>query len=112
MKLFLIIPLAPIGLAIATAFSSWVNAGLLLFGLMKLKLFHFHRKFFLLSLKVVLANFLMLGFIVGFNVGADQWLEWSTLVRVGNLAFLCVGGGMCYGLGLLIVGIRPMHFRH
>ncbi len=112
MNLILILPLAHIGLAIATAFSSWVNAGLLLFGLIKLKLFNFQRKFFVMTLKIVLANLLMLAFLLGFNAAAEQWLDWNTWARAGNLAFLCIGGGFCYGLGLLIVGIRPGHFRH
>lgn len=112
MNLLLIIPLAHIGLAIATALSSWVNAGLLLFGLMKLKLFRFHRKFFYLTLQILIANLLMLAFIVGFNDAAEQWLEWGTLTRTGNLAFLCLGGGLSYGLGLLLVGIRPSDFKH
>lgn len=112
MNLLLILPLAHVGLAIATAFSSWVNAGLLLFGLMKLKLFSFHRKFCVMSLQIVLANLLMLAFLLGFNTGTDQWVEWNNLTRIGNLAFLCIGGGFCYGLGLLLAGIRPLHFRH
>ena len=112
MNLLLILPLAHVGLAIATAFSSWMNAGLLLFGLMKLKLFSFHRKFCVMSLQIVLANLLMLAFLLGFNTGTDQWVEWNNLTRIGNLAFLCIGGGFCYGLGLLLAGIRPLHFRH
>jgi putative peptidoglycan lipid II flippase len=108
----LIMPLAHIGLAFATAFSSWVNAGLLLYGLIKFKLFSFHRLFFFMSLRIILANLLMLAFLLGFNSPADQWFEWSALARVGNLAFLCLGGGVCYGLGLLLVGIRPNHFSH
>ncbi len=112
MNLLLILPLAHIGLAIATAFSSWVNAGLLLFGLLKLKLFSFNRKFLLMSVQILIANLLMLAFLLGFNAAADQWLDWNTLARAGNLAFLCVGGGLCYGLGLLIVGIRPHDFKH
>jgi putative peptidoglycan lipid II flippase len=112
MNLLLIMPLAHIGLAFATAFSSWVNAGLLLYGLIKLKLFSFHRLFFFMSLRIILANLLMLAFLLGFNSPADQWFEWSALARVGNLAFLCLGGGVCYGLGLLLVGIRPNHFSH
>ncbi|MDG2090620.1 MAG: murein biosynthesis integral membrane protein MurJ [Gammaproteobacteria bacterium] len=110
MNLLLIIPLAHIGLAIATAFSSWVNAGLLLFGLMKIKLFSFHRRFFVMSFQIVFANLLMLAFLLGFNESADQWLSWSSMARSGNLAMLCLGGGICYGLGLLIAGIRPRDF--
>lgn len=112
MNLLLILPLAHIGLAIATAFSAWVNAGLLLFGLMKLKLFRFNRKLFFMFLQIIFANLLMLIFILAFNVAEQQWFEWSTLARSGNLAFLCLGGALCYGLGLLIVGIRPRDFKH
>jgi len=79
---------------------------------MKLKLFRFHQRFFFMSLKIILANVLMLVFLLGFNAGADEWIEWSNLTRLGNLAFLCIGGGVCYALGLLIVGIRPKHFSH
>lgn len=112
MNLLLILPFAHIGLALATAFSSWVNAGLLLVGLMKLKLFSFNRLFIFLGIRVLLANLVMLLFILVFNETADQWLEWDTITRSGNLAFLCIGGGVCYVLGLLIVGIRPRDFTH
>ncbi len=112
MNLMLILPLAHIGLAIATAFSSWVNAGLLLYGLVKLKLFSFHRRFFFMSLKIILANVLMLVFLLGFNSAADEWIEWNNLTRIGNLAFLSIGGGVCYVVGLFIVGIHPNHFSH
>jgi putative peptidoglycan lipid II flippase len=112
MNLILILPLAHIGLAIATAFSSWVNAGLLLFGLVKIKLFHFQRSFFVLLLQLLVANVLMLAFLLGFNVTSEEWLAWNTMTRSGNLAFLCIGGALCYGIALLLVGIRPRDFRH
>lgn len=112
MNLILILPLAHVGLAIATAFSSWVNAGLLLFGLVKLKLFHFQRKLYVLLLQLFAANVLMLVFLLSFNEAGEQWLAWNTMARSGYLAFLCFGGVLCYGIGLLLVGIRPRDFRH
>lgn len=112
MNLILIFPLAHVGLALATAFSSWVNAGLLLFGLVKLKLFSFQRSFCLMLLRIVIANVAMLVFLLSFSDTPAQWLEWGTLARVGNLTFLCLGGVFCYLLGLLLVGIRPKDFSH
>ncbi len=112
MNLILIWPLGHIGLALATAFSSWVNAGLLLFGLVKLKLFRFQKSFLTVSLRIVLANIFMVVFLVFFSQSGENWQAWGTLVRVGNLAFLCIGGICVYLLGLFVVGVRIKDFRH
>jgi len=112
MNLLLILPLAHVGLALATAFSSWVNAGLLLFGLMKLNLFSFQRFFWGLCLRLLAANILMLLFLLQFADDALAWLAWSNTQRVYELAFLCLGGVLVYLLGLLLVGLKPCDFYH
>ena len=112
MNLILILPLAHLGLALATAFSSWINAGLLLFGLMKLKLFRFQRSFWLMFFRIVMANLLMLVFLLSFSGSAAQWLDMDTLGRVIKLGLLCLGGAVCYLLGLFVLGIRPKDFSH
>lgn len=111
MNIVLIFPLAHVGLALATAFSSWVNAGLLLFGLMKLQLFSFQRSFWILLARLLIANGLMLGFLWYFSSPAAQWLQWDSLERTLNLAFLCVGGFLTYVLASFAAGIRIADFR-
>lgn len=112
LNLLLIFPLAHVGLALATGISSWVNALLLLYGLMKLRLFSFQRSFWVLCLRLLLANVLMLLFLMQFSAGAEQWLAWGNWKRASNLGFLCLGGGVIYLLGLGLAGLRPRDFNH
>jgi putative peptidoglycan lipid II flippase len=110
MNLLLVVPLAHVGLALATAFSSWINAGLLLFGLMKVRLFSFQRAFWGLCLRLLSANLLMLVFLLYFADDTLAWLVWTNTQRISELAFLCLGGAMVYLFGLLLMGLKPRDF--
>jgi putative peptidoglycan lipid II flippase len=111
-NLMLIGPLAHVGLALATSMSAFLNASLLLMGLLKSNVFHFQRSWWLFIARIILANLAMLLVLVVFSASTDQWLEWGTWSRVWHLGLLCFGGIGCYGVALLLVGVRVSHFKH
>ncbi len=111
-NLILIIPLAHVGLALATSLSAFINAGLLLMGLLKMQVFHFHRAWWGFLGRLLAANLAMLFALIFFSESTSQWLAWGELDRIINLAGLCFGGAIAYGLSLLAVGMRPADFNH
>ncbi len=95
------------GLALATACSAFLNAGLLLRGLRREGVFQAQPGWGRLLLQVLLAN-LVLAVVVGFGSGVTaEWLGWGWMERVGRLAFCIVTGAAAYGAVLWLSGIRP-----
>jgi putative peptidoglycan lipid II flippase len=114
LNLILIIPLAHVGLALATSLSAFLNAGLLLFGLVKHDIYRFRSHWFIYLFQTGLATLAMV-FMLKFLAGpADlqMWVEAETGTRVVQLGILCLGGALTYVLVLLLTGVRPAHFRH
>jgi len=95
------------GLALATACSAFLNAGLLFRGLRRDGVFRAGPGWGHLLLRVFLAN-LALALTVMFAAGElAAWLEWGWLERLARLA-LCIGAGAAvYGVALWLLGIRP-----
>lgn len=119
-NLVLIIPLAHVGLALATSLSAFINGGLLLYGLLRAGVFRFHAHWLIYLFQVATATTVMvlvLGFIYeeGFMVGGGDLPAWAaadTLSRVIDLSLLIAAGVASYGLTLLLTGVRLAHFRH
>ena len=95
------------GLALATASSAFLNAGMLFRGLYREGVFRPQPGWGKLLLQVVVAN-LVLAIIIGTVAGdLSEWLAWGWLERVGRLA-LCISlGAGVYMIALLLLGIRP-----
>ncbi len=95
------------GLALATACSAFLNAGLLFRGLRRDDVFRVRPGWGRLLLRVFLAN-LALALTVMLAAGdLAAWLEWGWLERLVRLA-LCIGAGaLIYGAALWLLGIRP-----
>jgi len=113
-NLLLIIPLAHVGLALATSLSAFVNGGLLLSGLLKLKVFHFGRHWIGYLMRIGFAGLVMV-LVLRFLYGPDDFTSLANAGTVDRLLFLlliCGSGILAYGLSLLALGIRPAHFRH
>ena len=113
-NLLLIIPLAHVGLALATSLSAFVNGGLLLRGLLQRDVFHFRRHWVAFLLRTGIAALVMV-MVLRLLYGPDDFAVLaaaSTLDRVLNLALLCGAGVAAYGLSLLALGVRLADFRH
>jgi putative peptidoglycan lipid II flippase len=112
MNLLLIVPLAHIGLALATSLSAFINAGLLLRGLLREGVYEMGRHWWAYAGRLVAAVLVMTCVLLLLSAPADQWVMWSEWQRVGRLALLVVGGAASYGATLLLLGLRPAQFRH
>ncbi|MES2626428.1 MAG: murein biosynthesis integral membrane protein MurJ [Pseudomonadota bacterium] len=110
-NLILIIPLAHVGLALATSISAFLNAGLLMRGLMKAGLLIFTRTWWILVLRIVVATIAMTLVLMLLGQATAQWIAWNDLHRIGYLMMLCTAGGLSYILILWLLGVRPAQFR-
>jgi len=109
--LVFVLDLAHAGLALATSLSAFLNAGLLLFGLMKARVFVLQPGWIRFAVQMLVANVLMCVFLVFVAGEWQQWLEWDTLHRAWMMAVVCFGGMAVYALGLFLSGVRPADFR-
>lgn len=100
-NLTLIWHFAHVGVAIATAFSAWVNAGLLYWTLHRRGHLQLDARFRAKALRTLLAG-LTLGVALWLaNSFADPWMARGTLERIVALALLCGGGALVYGVAAL-----------
>ncbi|MDT8399005.1 MAG: murein biosynthesis integral membrane protein MurJ [Pseudomonadales bacterium] len=111
-NLLLILPLAHVGLALATSLSAFINAGLLLRGLLQKDIFHFPPGWPVFVARIIVANGVMLLVLMLLAGESAQWLAWGELERIGKLALVCGAGMLSYLLALLLLGLRPAQFRH
>ncbi|GAA3547151.1 murein biosynthesis integral membrane protein MurJ [Zobellella aerophila] len=107
----LIFPLGYVGLALATALSGILNAGLLAYGLHRRKIYSPSRQTGLFTLKVVLAGLAMAGLLSWLSPALSQWARWSLLTSSLHLLGYILAGALCYGIVLLLVGVRVKDFK-
>lgn len=105
-NLMLIWPLQHVGLALATAISSWLNALLLIRGLYQLGVYQPQPGWGLFLLRVLLASSAM-GVLVYLWVDpVESWFDWPLLERVWQLTQLVVMGLLAYFVTLLLLGMN------
>ena len=96
-----------VGLALATAGSAFLNAGLLYYALKKKGIYQLGKGWWLLLLRVVIAAAAMATVLLWFVPVLERWYEWSFGYRMGQL-LMWVGAGMAvYFLCLLLLGLKP-----
>ena len=105
----LIGPLAHAGLALATSIASLINALLLFITIKHKHGFSLQAGWLMFGLRIILANSGLVGFLIYYTPDLSNWLEWSSLTKVVQLAFI-VGGGVAIYSGLLFcTGLRAKH---
>ncbi|MCV6589172.1 MAG: murein biosynthesis integral membrane protein MurJ [Marinobacterium sp.] len=110
-NLLLIGPFAHVGLAAATALSAFLNAGLLLYGLLQLGVFRWQSGWGAMLLRILAANVAMAMLLITLLADTTQWLHWGLTERALQMAIL-VGAGMAvYLLVLIALGLRPRHLK-
>ncbi|WP_234251255.1 murein biosynthesis integral membrane protein MurJ [Billgrantia desiderata] len=110
-NLILIWPLAHAGLALATALSAFLNAGLLGWLLHKQGVLVFQPGWGRYAVQLVGGCVVMSVGLAWLAPEWQQWLEWGVSVRVQWLALLVVVGAAIYFAWLAALGVRPRHFR-
>lgn len=103
--------LAHTGLALATSLAAFLNAGLLLAGLIREGVYRFQPGWGLFFIRMVVANILMCVFLIWLAGDWRLWLEWPLIQRIGVLTALCFGGLAIYVAALLATGMGPADFR-
>ncbi|MEX0963551.1 MAG: murein biosynthesis integral membrane protein MurJ [Pseudohongiellaceae bacterium] len=101
--------MAHVGLALATSLAAFLNAGLLLRGLQAEGVFKFQPGWGIFLLRALLANGLMIYFLISFSGDWQDWLLWTMADKIVQLSILVVGGIALYAVALVIAGLRWRH---
>ncbi len=107
----LAIPFSYVGLAMATAASAAINAGLLGFTLYKEGVLKAQPGTWRFIVQVILATAVMIGVILWLNPDETAWQQSSLVERPWLLAQMIGAGVAAYLVTLLVTGMRPRHFR-
>ena len=103
-------PGAHAGLALATAASAYINAGLLYRGLRREGIYQPGPGLVRLRVGLPVALAAMTGILVALAPEFGQWSEWGAGTRALALAGLILAGAASLLLVLLAAGLRPRHF--
>jgi putative peptidoglycan lipid II flippase len=95
------------GLALATAASSYINAGLLWRGLLRQGVYQPLPGWSRLALQVSVASLALAVVVLVLSPGLPAWLEWHWYERAWRLALAVLGGALVYLVMLLLLGVRP-----
>ncbi len=112
LNLILMGPMLHAGLALATAISAWLNAGLMLWILMRRGHMKFDRRLALAVPKSLLVSAIMAAALILGAIALDQRMPGGELGRAAGLAILVSGGIAIYGgLAWLFRLARPADIR-
>jgi putative peptidoglycan lipid II flippase len=111
LNLILIGPMAHVGLALATSIAAWMNAGLLLAGLIRAGVFRFEAGWPVFCLKLASANLLMLLVICLQSPTMDLWEQADVWVRCTRMALIVLAGAFVYFGALFLMRFRLTDFR-
>ena len=108
MSVALVFPLQHAGLALATSLAAFINAGLLLRGLLREGIYTPAPGLAGFTVKILLANVLA-ACVYFFQADYSRWVEAGMLVRAGMLAVDIASVAGVYVVALVLLGIRPRH---
>lgn len=100
-----------LGLALATTLAAYLNAGLLLRGLLRGGIYHFHPGWGRYMARLLLATAGMATTVVFLTEDTAAWLAWDWQRRVLEIAMVCGAGGTVYLAIHLLLGTRLRHLR-
>jgi len=99
------------GLALATSLAAFLNAGLLLRGLLRDGVYRVHGGWGGYTLRLGLATAAMTAVLLVLNHGSAHWLGWDWHRRALELALLCGAGAVTYLCVHMLLGTRLRHLR-
>ena len=111
-NLALIMPMAHVGLALATSLSAWLNAGLLWRGLKREGAWVSQPGWWRFGAQLLVANGALAVLVLYLNPSVSEWLAMPGLARAGQMAVLVGAGVAVYFIALALAGVRVRHFRH
>ena len=110
LNLILVVPLAHAGLALATTLSAFLNAGLLLRGLIARGVFHPRPGWGRFIARVAVGNSILGAGLWMVRGEPASWLEAEAVSRAARLCAFIGAGTMLYAAVMLGLGIRPRDF--
>jgi len=108
LNIALVFPLAHAGLALATSLGAFFNASLLLFRLLKTKVYQPSAGWRIFILRIILGCSAMAALIYH-CVDISLWQNWRLLDRAWNLAMWIGIAASLYAVVLLVSGLRLRH---
>jgi putative peptidoglycan lipid II flippase len=100
-----------LGLALATSVAAYINAGLLLRGLLRTGVFQFQPGWQLYTLRLLVATGAMAVTVWLLVPETPTWLQWQWQRRALEITLVCSGGIGAYFLAHLLTGTRLRHLR-
>jgi putative peptidoglycan lipid II flippase len=94
------------GLALATSLSAFLNAGLLLKGLLRIDVLVFQPGWWRFSIQVLIANSVMCALLILLVPEQSTWLVMAFWERLGVTLLICVTGAGTYGAALRLMGFN------
>ena len=110
LNLALVVPLAHAGLALATTLSAFLNAGLLLRGLLRRGVFRPRPGWRGFIARVAVGNLVLGAALWAARGDAAAWFEAEAIARGLRLGTVVAGGAVLYLVVMLGLGMRPRHF--
>lgn len=107
----LIWPLAHAGLALASALAGYVNCGLLLFLLLRRKIYQPAKGWFIFMLQLLVANGIIAMYLYWVAGNVSTWLGLPPVWRMGILLAHTLAAVVIYLISLGLLGIRVAQFR-
>ena len=104
-------PGAHTGLALATAIAAYLNAGLLFLTLKRNQVLTKLADWLMYFFKILISSFIMFAVLWYFVPELSVWSEWQVWLRLSSLSGFIVLGTGIYVFLLLLMGLRPHHFR-
>lgn len=108
-SLILFKPMAHVGLALSTSIAALVNASALFVVLRRNQVFVIQPGWFKYLLQVGFSSLAMTLWLWWWVPELNFWLEAGVWTRFFRLMLLVLSGGFCYGLSLILLGLRPRH---
>jgi putative peptidoglycan lipid II flippase len=109
--LVFVLDMAHTGLALATSLAAFVNAALLFNGLRTKNIFWFQPGWLRFCVQLLLANVVMMSFVILYAGDWQSWLDLSDWMRVTEITVLCAGGVLLYASVLFLSGVRLRDFQ-
>ena len=110
-NIILAIPFGYVGLALATAGSATLNAGLLYWGLHKQQVYQLPRDTVIVVIKLSVAGMTMAALVQYAKPAMSQWLAWGLLDSSLCLLALIGLAALSYFIILACLGVRVRHFK-
>lgn len=118
MNLIFVLPLmyywniGHLGLALATSMAAYLNAGLLLRGLLRQKIYRAQPGWLNYGGRLAGATVAMAAIVLYLVPETQTWLDWSWHQRAAEMTQLCIAGGIVYLFTHILLGTRMRHLRN